>query len=183
MPGVINERRAGGRFEWVSNRQFPPNEREDCVDQAQSITRGMLNRPTAKAQLVFCRDRPLWRSVIGEWFVNRGSRNATEGVPYSAFVGRHSPQPRAAPAASVGQRLDLPNHTLVERIERKDGADVVETGHTIILILRHGGGTPFSCRARPPWRAVTANSAAALGTPRRACPTARKILPALPMKR
>src|SRR5439155_18916237 len=103
------------------------------MNQPQPCGRRMLGGPAAKAKPFLCRDRPQWRSR--RWTVNLARRNAAEGVPYSVRIDRHPPQPRPAPPAGIRQRLDFPNRTLVQRIERKDGSDLIETGHTIIVIL------------------------------------------------
>src|SRR5207247_10321932 len=81
-----------------------------------------------------------------------------DGVfPAACQLAVAPPQPRPAPPAGIRQRLDLPNRTLVQRVERKDGSDLIGTGHTMIVIVRHGGETSqeaWFCRARPPWRAA-----------------------------
>src|SRR5262245_14779349 len=92
-----------------------PDALDDVVNELQPLGAGMLARPAAEAE---------------EFGRSGSSRNATEGVPYSAAAEGvphgarcelNLPNPRAAPAAGVAEGFEAANHGGRKRVEGENG--------------------------------------------------------------
>src|SRR5213082_1328081 len=89
------------------------------MNQPQTLLRRMFLRPAPQAKITW-RNRLLWQSACGELTLRCQARNASEGVPYSALIQRHPPNPRTAPSAGVRQRLNMANDAFGQCVMIKD---------------------------------------------------------------